>query len=98
VSLEAPRPRALARPVFAEVPEPLRAALRVALLCVAAGGWLALGVVAFVIHAAGRTAGVFAGARRRPDVRATTDDVAAVFRDGQTGFGDLARRAVARRR
>jgi hypothetical protein len=98
VALTAPGPRSLARPIFGEVPEPLRAALRLALLGVAVGGWLSLAILAVTVQAFGGVAGLFAGKGRRPTVRAATDDVAAVLVDGQRGFGDLARRAVARRR
>lgn len=96
-ALTAPTSRALARPVFTDVPEPLRAALRLALLGGAVGGWLALAILALTVRAVGAGVGLFAGKSGRASVRAATTDVAAVLVDGRVGFGDLARRAVARR-
>ena len=97
-ALIAPGPRALARPVFTDIPEPLRAALRLALLGVAAGGWVALTVLAVTVRAFGGIIGLVAGSARRPSVRDASADVAGVFTDGRDGFADLAKRAVARRR
>ena len=88
--------RATRRPVA--IPEPLRAALRLALLGVAAGGWVALTVLAVTVRAFGGMLGLLAGAARRPTVRTASADVAEVFTDGRDGFADLAKRAVARRR
>jgi hypothetical protein len=97
-ALIAPGPRAIARPVFTDIPEPLRAALRLALLGVAAGGWVALTVLAVTVRAFGGIIGLVAGSARRPSVRDASADVAGVFTDGRDGFADLAKRAVARRR
>ncbi|MBK9031491.1 MAG: serine/threonine protein kinase [Myxococcales bacterium] len=97
-ALTAPTSRALARPVFVDVPEPLRMALRIALLGTAAGGWLALAILALTVRALGGALGLVSGRGRRPAVRAATADVAGVLTDGQDGFGDLARRSVARAR
>lgn len=98
-ALVAPTPRALAvRPVFTDLPEPLRAALRLSLLAVAASGWLAMGVSVLIVHVLGGSIGLLSGRARRPMVRSATADVAGVLHDGQDGFGELARRAVARRR
>lgn len=91
-------PRAIARPVFSDLPEPLRAALRLSLLAVAAGGWLAMAITVLVVRVLGASIAVVAGRTRRPMVREATTDVAGVLSDGQDGFRDLARRAVARRR
>lgn len=96
-ALTAPGPRSLARPVFLDVPEPLRAALRLALLGVAVGGFVALAVLALTVRALGGAAVVVAG-KSRASVKSATADVAGVFTDGRDGFGDLARRAVARSR
>ncbi len=97
-ALTAPGPRALARPVFLDVPEPLRAALRLALLGVAVGGFVALAVLALTVRALGGAVGLFAGRSRRTGITTATADVADVFTDGRDGFSDLARRAVARSR
>jgi serine/threonine protein kinase len=97
-ALLAPQPRALARPIFTEIPEPLRAALRLALLAVAVSGWFAMAVTMIIVQTFGAMVGVFAGRTRRPMVRGAASDVAGVLGDGQDGFSDLARRAVARRR
>ncbi len=104
----APRPKALVpvapraltrvRPVFTDFPEPLRAALRLSLLGVAASGWLAMAITVLMVRVLGGSIGVFAGRSRRPMVRSATSDVAGLLADGQDGFGDLARRAVAPRR
>ena len=92
-ALTAPGPRALARPVFLDVPEPLRAALRLALLGVAVGGFVALAVLALTVRVLSGAIGVFSGKRLRPAVL-----TANVFSDGRDGFSDLALRAVARSR
>jgi hypothetical protein len=84
--------------VFLDVPEPLRAALRLALLGVAVGGFVALAVLALTVRMLGGAIGVFSGKSRRAGVRTATADVADVFTDGRDGFSDLARRAVARSR
>ncbi len=94
---ESPRALRPARPILTTVPEPLRALLRVALLGVAVGGWVGMAVTAWTLHAIAMTAGVFTGGKRST-ARATVEDVAHIFNDGREGFGDLARRAVARRR
>jgi serine/threonine protein kinase len=99
VALVPEQPRALrpARPILTTVPEPLRALLRLAVLGVAVGGWAGMAVTAWTLHAIGWTAGVFTGGKKS-SARASVDDVAHIFNDGREGFGDLARRAVARRR
>jgi serine/threonine protein kinase len=94
---EAPRAIRPARPILTTVPEPLRALLRVALLGVAVGGWVGMAVTAWTLHAIAMTAGVFTGGKKSA-ARASVEDVAHIFHDGREGFGDLARRAVARRR
>jgi serine/threonine protein kinase len=88
----------LARPMFTDVPEPLRVALRLAMLSTAVSGWLGLAIAAMVVRVVGHGFAVVAGRNRRPAVRDATEDVASVLTDGQRGFGDLARRSVARRR
>jgi len=93
-----PRAMAVARPIFLDLPEPLRAALRLSLLAVAASGWFAMAITMIIVQVFGGLVGMFAGGSRRPMVRAATSDVAGVLGDGQDGFSDLARRAVARRR
>ena len=100
VALTAAPPRALkpARPIFTDVPEPIGALLRLALLGVAVGGWVGMTVTVAAVRSIGWMVGLFAGKQSRPSVQQASDDVAGVLTDGRDGFGDLARRAVARRR
>jgi hypothetical protein len=92
-------PRAIrpARPIFTDVPEPLAALLRLSVLGFALGGWVGMAVTAWTIQMIAWTAGVFTGGKRS-HARRMTNDVAHIFTDGRDGFGDLARRAVARKR
>jgi serine/threonine protein kinase len=92
-------PRAIrpARPLFTDIPEPLGALLRLSVLGVALGGWLGMAVTAWTIQMIGWTAGLVTGGKRS-QARRMTYDVAEIFVDGRDGFGDLARRAVARKR
>lgn len=94
---EPPRAIRPARPILTTVPEPLRALLRLAVLGVAVGGWVGMAMTAWTLHAIGWTAGVFTGGKKSA-ARASVEDVAHIFGDGREGFGDLAKRAVARRR
>jgi serine/threonine protein kinase len=87
-----------ARPIFTDLPEPIGALLRLAVLGVAVGGWAGMAVTAVAVRMVGWLVFVLAGKSNRPTVRRATDDVADVLVDGRDGFGDLARRAVARRR
>ena len=87
----APEPRALARRCSATCPSPC--ALRLALLGVAVGGFVALAVLALTVRVLSGAIGVFSGKRLRPAVL-----TANVFSDGRDGFSDLALRAVARSR
>ncbi|MEZ4404116.1 MAG: serine/threonine-protein kinase [Kofleriaceae bacterium] len=88
----------LARPVFTDVPEPLRVALRLALLGAAVGGWVAMATLTVVLWGLGGAVGLLAGKARRPAVASATGDVRGIIDDGREGFVDLARRAVARGR
>jgi serine/threonine protein kinase len=99
VALVAETPRAIrpARPLFTDIPEPLGALLRLSVLGVALGGWLGMALTAWTLQAIAWTAGVPTGGKKSV-ARATVEDVAHIFHDGREGFGDLARRAVARRR
>jgi serine/threonine protein kinase len=94
---EAPRAIRPARPLFPTVPEPLGALLRLSVLGVALGGWIGMAITAYTLHAIAWTAGLVTGGKKSV-ARATVNDVAHIFTDGRDGFGDLARRATARRR
>ncbi len=100
VALTKAPPRALrpARPIFLDLPEPLGALLRLTVLGVAVGGWFGMAVTAATVQMLGWMIALFAGKGARPAVRQATDDVSGVLTDGRDGFGDLARRSVARRR
>jgi serine/threonine protein kinase len=99
VAVVAMPPRAIrpARPIFTDVPEPLGALLRLSVLGIALGGWVGMAMTAWTLQMIAWTAGVFTGGKRS-QARRMTNDVAHIFTDGRDGFGDLARRAVARKR
>lgn len=99
VAMVAAPPRALrpARPIFTDMPEPLGALLRLSVLGVALGGWVGMALTAWTLQAIGWSVGLFTGGKQST-VRRATGDVAGIFVDGRDGFGDLARRAVARKR
>jgi serine/threonine protein kinase len=99
VALVEQQPRAIrpARPLFPDIPEPLGALLRLSVLGVALGGWVGMALTAWTLQAIGWTAGLVTGGKRS-NARRMTSDVAHIFTDGRDGFGDLARRAVARKR
>jgi len=99
VALAAREPRALrpARPLFDNAPEPLGALMRLSVLGIALGGWLGMALTAWTLQMIGWTAGVFTGGKRST-ARRMTGDVAEIFVDGRDGFGDLARRAIARKK
>ncbi|HVV84601.1 MAG TPA: serine/threonine-protein kinase [Kofleriaceae bacterium] len=97
VEVGPPAPRRRARPMFTGVPEPLGALLRLAMLSFAVSGWLGMMIAVITVRVIGGVVGLVAGRRRRPAIRAATDDVAGVLADGRDGFSDLARRSVARR-
>ncbi|MBZ0235258.1 MAG: serine/threonine protein kinase [Deltaproteobacteria bacterium] len=88
---------ALARPLFTDMPEPLGALLRLSVLGIALGGWAGMALTAWTLQLIGWTAGIFTGGKRST-ARRMTGDVAEIFVDGRDGFGDLARRAVARKK
>jgi len=98
-ALVAMPPRAIrpARPLFTDIPEPLGALLRLTILGVALGGWVGMAVTAWTLQMIGWTAGLVTGGKRS-SARRMTNDVAGIFTDGRDGFGDLARRAIARKR
>ncbi|HUQ08061.1 MAG TPA: serine/threonine-protein kinase [Kofleriaceae bacterium] len=99
VALVEQQPRAIrpARPLFGDIPEPLGAFLRLSVLGIALGGWVGMALTAWTLQAIGWTAGLVTGGKRS-NARRMTNDVAHIFTDGRDGFGDLARRAVARKR
>jgi serine/threonine protein kinase len=98
-ALVAMPPRAIrpARPLFTDLPEPLGALLRLSVLGVARVGWVGLALTAWSLQLSGWTAGLVTGGKRAK-ARRVTGDVAGIFVDGRDGFGDLARRAITRKR
>jgi serine/threonine protein kinase len=89
---------ASARPppkLFAEIQEPLGALLRLSVLIFAGGGWFAMMWIRFAVFVVGMIGSVIAFPARH-QIRGVRRDVDHLLNDGQQGFGDLARRAIAR--
>ena len=81
--------------LFADVQEPLGAMLRLGVLGFAASGWFAMLWLRFAVWIVAAVATVLALPARKT-IRGVHRDVQHLLTDGQQGFGDLARRAVAR--
>jgi serine/threonine protein kinase len=81
--------------LFADVQEPLGALLRLGVLGFAAAGWFAMLWIRISIWIVAMIASVIAFPSRRT-LGAVHKDVQHLLTDGQQGFADLARRAVAR--
>jgi serine/threonine protein kinase len=97
-ALVAQSSRALDRPrrMFADMPEPLATALRLAVLGIGAGGWMGMMSIRFSVAIFVAMAWTLAfGARRR--VHAVGRELDAMLAEGQSGFTDMMKGAMARR-
>jgi serine/threonine protein kinase len=83
--------------LFPDTPEPLGALLRLSVLGFAASGWFAMIWVRFSLWLVAMIASVIVFPTRKT-IRTVRKDVDNLLADGQEGFADLARRAVARDR
>ncbi len=90
VASRRPAPR-----LFPDIQEPLGALLRLGVLAFAGGGWFAMLWIRLSLWITMTIAAVLAFPARRT-IRGVGRDVDHLLNDGQQGFGDLARRAIAR--
>ncbi len=91
------RARPPARRMFATAPEPLGTLLRLSVLAFAAGGWVGMEAARLAVLVTAWLVAPLAFGKRQT-VRAGAGEVGAILAEGRDGFGDLARRSVARRR
>lgn len=98
VALTAPdRARALApRKLFSDVQEPLGTALRLAVLSIGAGGWIGMASIRLSLAIVVGIATIFAFPARKK-VHGVGRDLDAMLAEGQGGFTDMMRGAMARK-
>jgi serine/threonine protein kinase len=96
-SSPAPRAERSIRKLFPDVPEPIGTLMRLVVLSFGAGGWLAMLSVRFYLAILVGMFGLIAWPARHK-IKGIGEELDLMLKEGQTGFGDISRRAIGRTR